>query len=71
MWYSLKFFLSRTTIPEVLLSMPLHIDMKFAVSETPVPLHPVVYPEIFFGGVQQIQLRTEGRENGNLGVVAP
>jgi hypothetical protein len=23
------------------------------------------------GGVQQIQLRTEGRENGDLGVVAP
>jgi len=23
------------------------------------------------GGVQQIQLRTEQRENGNLGVVAP
>jgi hypothetical protein len=23
------------------------------------------------GGVQQIQLRTEGRENGNLGAVAP
>jgi hypothetical protein len=28
--------------------------------------------EFFFrGGVQQIQLRTEGRENGDLGVVAP
>jgi hypothetical protein len=25
----------------------------------------------FFGGVQQIQLRTEGRENGDLGAVAP
>jgi hypothetical protein len=31
----------------------------------------VAYPGIFFsGGVQQIQLRTEGRENGDLGVVA-
>jgi hypothetical protein len=33
-----------------------------------------VTPEIFLGGgegVQQIQLRTEGRENGDLGVVAP
>ena len=32
----------------------------------------VAYPGIFFGGgVQQIQLRTEDRENGNLGAVAP
>jgi hypothetical protein len=31
----------------------------------------VAYPGIFFGGVQQIQLRTEGRENGDLGAVAP
>jgi hypothetical protein len=29
-------------------------------------------PRNFFGGeVQQIQLRTEGRENGDLGAVAP
>ena len=27
--------------------------------------------EFFSGGVQQIQLRTEDRENGDLGVVAP
>jgi len=27
--------------------------------------------EFFFGGVQQIQLRTEGRENGDLGAIAP
>jgi len=32
---------------------------------------PVAYPGILFGGVQQIQLRTEDRENGYLGVVAP
>ena len=35
----------------------------------------VAYPEIFFGGegggVQQIQLRTEDRQNGDLGAVAP
>jgi hypothetical protein len=32
----------------------------------------VAYPGIFFGGRgQQIQLRTEGRENGDLGAVAP
>jgi len=30
----------------------------------------VVYPGILFEGVQQIQLRTEGRENGDLGAVA-
>ena len=33
---------------------------------------PVAYPGILFGGgVQQIQLRTEDRENGHLGAVAP
>ena len=33
----------------------------------------VVYPGILFGwgGVQQIQLRTEDRENGDLGAVIP
>ena len=32
----------------------------------------VAYPGIFFGeGVQQIQLRTEDRENGDVGAVAP
>ena len=31
----------------------------------------VAYPEILFGGVQQIQLGTEDRENGDLGAVAP
>ena len=34
--------------------------------------YPVAYPGIFFGvGVQQIQLRTEDREDGDLGAVAP
>ena len=33
---------------------------------------PVAYPGIFFGGgVQQIQLRTEDRGDGDLGAVAP
>jgi len=32
---------------------------------------PVACPGMFFGGVQQIQLRTEDREDGDLGVVAP
>jgi hypothetical protein len=46
------------------------------------PLFSVAYPRIFFGEggyvrtlcsgeVQQIQWRTEGRENGDLGAVAP
>jgi len=35
-------------------------------------LEAVAYPGIFFGGgVQQIQLRTEGRQNEDLGAVAP
>jgi hypothetical protein len=46
-----------------------------------VQFRAVTYPGIFFGGrlcqeffsqgVQQIQLRTEGRENEDLGAVAP
>ena len=32
---------------------------------------PVAYPGIFFEGVQQIQVRTEDIENGDLGAVAP
>ena len=36
------------------------------------PLLSVAYPGILFGeGVQQIQLRTEDREKGDLGAVAP
>jgi hypothetical protein len=31
----------------------------------------VAYPGILFGGVQQILLSTEGRENGEWGAVAP
>jgi hypothetical protein len=34
--------------------------------------YPVAYPGILrAGGVQQIQLETEGKENGDLGAVAP
>ena len=32
---------------------------------------PVAYPEILFGGVQQIKLRTEDRGNGDLGGGSP
>ena len=34
-------------------------------------IKPVAYTGISSGGLQQIQLRTEDRENGDLGVVAP
>ena len=34
-------------------------------------LYSVAYPGILFRGVKQIQLRTEDRENGDLGAVAP
>jgi len=39
----------------------------------PTHVQAVAYPGILFGGggVQQIQLRTGDRENGDLGVVAP
>ena len=45
-----------------------------AVNTLPLP-DPVAYPGSLFGrvgrGVQKIQLRTEYRENGDLGAVAP
>ena len=38
----------------------------------PVGFDPLAYPGILFGGgVRQIQLRTEDRESGDLGAVAP
>ena len=35
------------------------------------PLETATYPGILLEVVQQIQLRTEDRENGDLGAVAP
>jgi len=47
-----------------------HIHVTLHVSAE-VFLGSVAYPRILFGGgVQQIQLRTENKENGDLGVVA-
>jgi hypothetical protein len=40
-------------------------------SKTLVPVILSGIPRIFFRGVQQIQLRPEGRGNGNLGALAP
>jgi hypothetical protein len=40
-------------------------------SDTRIGSWTVAYPGIFSGGVQQIQLRTEDKENGDLGAVSP
>jgi len=40
-------------------------DVKWMILNSGVPRN------FFRGGVQQIQLRTEDRENGDLGAVAP
>ena len=40
-------------------------------SENGTSPYPVAYPAIFFGGVQQFQMRTEDRENRDLGAIAP
>ena len=48
-----------------------HLVSLFSLGDCSVP---VAYPGILFGeggGVQQIQLRAEDRENGDLGAVAP
>jgi hypothetical protein len=50
------------------------VSVNFAlVSEGNIRYCAVVYPGMFFRGegVQQIQLRREGIENGDLGAVAP
>jgi len=41
------------------------VMLKWSTSTSGVPRN------FFRGGVQQIQLRTEGREDGDLGAVAP
>ena len=52
---------------------PAHFsDLLGVRAETNRRSEPVAYPGILLGGgVQQIQLRTEDRENGDLGAVAP
>jgi hypothetical protein len=40
-WQSLTFSLILNPVPKVFLSLPPYIDMKFHVSKTPVPLHPI------------------------------
>ena len=49
------------------------LQVMDALSSNPIEMHAVAYPGILFGEgtVQQIQLRTEDRENGDLGAVAP
>jgi len=45
-----------------------HVKVILTVNDT---CSTVAYPGILFGGVQQIQLRTEDRENRDLQAVAP
>jgi hypothetical protein len=45
----------------------LNILVNYSVSAHMVSLFSLAYPGILFGGVQQIPLREEGRENGDLG----
>jgi hypothetical protein len=47
-----------------------YIEMNIGMLEQNSARHSGV-PRYFFGGVQQIQLRTEGRKNGDLVAVAP
>jgi hypothetical protein len=57
---------------DILLVFPLHILLIYFIKHLIAlvsNIESVVYTGIFF--VQQIQLRTEGRENGDLGAVAP
>ena len=47
---------------------PLLTKIKITASKSPTA---VAYPGISFGGVQQIQLRTEDRQNQDLGGGSP
>jgi hypothetical protein len=83
-WDSLDFPWSSYCNPH---ACPLLSEIYFNIIWLPQPIHFKLYvpssmqkgaphssrvPRNFFGGgVQQIQLRTEGRENGDLGAVAP
>jgi len=47
------------------------MDIPVQHSDNQSMLRAVAYPGILFGGVQQIQLTTEDRENGDLGGGSP
>jgi len=47
----------------------LSIDFPFGFARN--VFQTVPYPGILLGGIQQIHLRTEDRENGDLGAVGP
>jgi len=48
------------------------VTLEYCIFARAVTVSAVAYPGFFLGrGVQQIQLRTEDRENGDLGAVAP
>jgi hypothetical protein len=53
------------TLGTIYQTMGLHIEGKDSSGQSGVPRN------FFGGGVQKIQLRIEGRENGDLGAVAP
>jgi len=60
------------TLPSRLMAESVSISVTLLLQTLkPVDEIPLAYPELLFGGVQQIQLRTEDGENGDLGTVAP
>jgi hypothetical protein len=52
-------------------SVPYFLYVRLGSVKFSVCYWSVAYLGILFGGVQQIQLRTEDRENGDLGALAP
>jgi len=48
-----------------------HLVSSLSLGDCSVKRLPVAYPGVLFRAVQQIQLRTEDRENGDLGTVDP
>jgi hypothetical protein len=69
-WMGWQWHAKNTVLQEQLVPVPLY-TAQIPPGQAWDWTQPVAYTGILFRGVQQIQLRTDGIENRNLGAVAP